>query len=105
MVFAAGPFVAAIVRMRQSGDPRMIWMALAAFLAAAVAAAATRSRSAIAVAVATLVVATLAAGTTRILLGGQDPLALGLWLVAGTFGLFFAVSAICFADNLRRRSL
>ena len=99
VLFAAGPFVAALIRAVQSGDPRMLWMAIGAFVVAAAVLAATRQQAVIAVAAATFVAATLAAGITRIVLGGQAPAALGLWLVAGTFGLFFAISA-----TLTRRS-
>ena len=99
MVFAAGPFVAALIRAVQAGDLRMLWMAIGAFVVAAAVLAATKQRAPIVVAAATFVAATFAAGITRIVLGGQAPAAPGLWLVAGTFGLFFAISATLYARS------
>ena len=98
VLFAAGPFVAALIRAVQSGDPRMLWMAIAAFVVTALVLVTTKQQAAI-VAAAVFVAATLAAGIIRIILGGQAPAAVGLWAVAGTFGLFFAISA-----TLYRRS-
>jgi hypothetical protein len=93
ILFGAGPFVAALIRAVQAGDLRMLWMAIGASVVAAVVLVITKRQAAIVVAAATFVAATLAAGFTRIVLGGQAPAAPGLWAVAGTFGLFFAISA------------
>jgi hypothetical protein len=94
IVFAVAPFAAALLRAVQTGrDLRLLWMALAAFVAAAAVTAVAKSRGvtpAVAASVGAFVVATLAAGAAAMLLGATA--APGIWAVAGVFGFCFAVS-------------
>jgi len=91
VAFTAAPFVFGLIRYLETGsDLRMLWMAGASFIGALVVWAIAKSRkdsnrSTLVFAIATLIVATLFAGYTAILLGATaGP---GAWMVAFVLGL------------------
>jgi FtsH-binding integral membrane protein len=96
-LLAMAPFGAGLIRAVETGsDLRMLWMAVAAFLAGMVISIATR-RGRVALGAAPLgavvfVVTTLAAGTAALLLGATAQA--GIWMVAAVYGLCFAGSSV-----------
>jgi hypothetical protein len=96
ILFAAAPFAFGLLRaLRTGSDIRMLWMALASFLGAAVVmvfvkARGERSKSVLALSAVVFVIATLLAGLAALLLGATAPA--GVWGVAIVFGLFWAAS-------------
>lgn len=84
-LFAAAPFVVALIRFKSAGDLRMLWMALASTAGIAVLYA-LRRRSA----VLALVVTTLIAAGVAYLLGATA--AAGIWPVALAFGISWMAS-------------
>lgn len=103
-LFSAGPFVAGTIRAVQTrgADLRMLWMSIAALVAALVVVTMARTRRGPAIiAIAATVVATLVAGAVGIALGARNQL--GVWLVALAIGLFTAIGR--WLDALARREL
>jgi hypothetical protein len=104
ILFAAAPFGFGLIRAFSTGyDLRMLWMALASFLGAAIVMVFGKARSrkpkgVLAPSTVTFVIATLLAGSTALLLGATAPA--GVWGVAIVFGLFWAASSAL--DTLSR---
>jgi hypothetical protein len=96
LLFAAVPFVFALMRALSSGsDLRLLWMALASCIGAAAMWVVTRGRSRtpgvrLGLSCVVLVVATLLAGSAAMLLGAKA--APGIWAVAFVFGVCWAAS-------------
>jgi hypothetical protein len=108
ILFAVAPFVAGLYRARSTGtDLRLLWMAFAAALGAAVVMAIIRARGAqskslLALSAAVLLVATVSAGLVGFLLGATaGP---GVWMVAVVLGLFLAASCALYARARPARS-
>jgi hypothetical protein len=103
ILFAVAPFVAGLYRARSTGtDLRLLWMAFAAALGAAVVMAIIRARGAqskslLALSAAVLLVATVSAGLVGFLLGATaGP---GVWMVAVVLGLFLAASCALYVRS------
>ena len=103
IAFTAAPFVFGLIRYLETGsDLRMLWMAGASFIGAlAVWAIAKsrkdRTRSTLVFSIATLVVSTLFAGFTAILLGATS--GPGGWMVAFVLGLCWMARYILAAPS------
>ena len=106
IAFTAAPFVFGLIRYLETGtDLRMLWMAGASFIGALVVWAIAKSRnennrSTLVFAIATLVVATLFAGSTAILLGATS--GPGGWMVAFVLGLCWMARYILTAPSRAR---
>jgi hypothetical protein len=95
ILFRVAPFAFGLLRASRAGDYRMLWMAIASFVGAALVALLARrhgrdSKEILAISVVVLAVATLLAGLTARLLGATA--AAGVWAVAIVFGLCWAIS-------------
>jgi MFS-type transporter involved in bile tolerance (Atg22 family) len=95
ILFRVAPFAFGLIRATQASDYRMLWMALASLLGAALVGLMARrhgrdSKEILAISVVILAVATLLAGLTARLLGATA--AAGIWPVAIVFGLCWAIS-------------
>ena len=100
MLFAAGPFVAALIRAVGTGsDFRLLWIAIASFIAAnvimAVGTASGRTSSVVLASVVTFVITALVAASVAFLLGARA--AVGVWAIAIVFALFLTVGGALFA--------
>lgn len=106
ILFAAAPFVAALIRAFSTGsDFRMLWMAFASFLAAAGVMAVGKARSrkpnvVVTLSVVALVIATLLAGSVAYWLGARAPF--GIWAVAFVLSLFSTASCVLYARSRRQ---
>jgi hypothetical protein len=95
ILFRVAPFAFGLLRATQASDYRMLWMALASLLGAALVGLMARrhgrdSKEILAIAAVVLAVSTLLAGLTARLLGATA--AAGIWAVAIVFGLCWAIS-------------
>lgn len=108
ILFAAGPFVAGLLRAISTGtDLRLLWMAFAAAVGATAVITVTKARggqskSVVTLSAAVLAAATLAAGLVGFLLGATaGP---GVWMVAVVLGLFLAASSALYSHSRPARS-
>jgi hypothetical protein len=93
VLLAAAPFIFGLIRAATARDPRLLWMALAAFTGAALVRMIARVRPSggvVGVSIATLFLATVLAGSTAYLLGATAPA--GIWMMAFVLGLCLAAS-------------
>ena len=95
ILFASAPFGFGLIRAVSAHDPRMLWMAFAAFVGAALVRMVgkdrdPRSTRVVTPSALTLVIATALAGSTAYLLGARA--APGIWLVAFVLALCLAAS-------------
>jgi O-antigen/teichoic acid export membrane protein len=107
VVFAAAPFVTALMRVRRTGyDWRYVWVALAAFLGAAavmwIGKAPRQTRTVVnRLAVVSFLVSTLLAVLMARLLGARA--GIGIALVAIVYAVFFTTGAVLYAFWKRGR--
>jgi hypothetical protein len=105
ILFAAAPFGFGLIRAVSAHDPRMLWMAFAAFVGAVLVRMAgkdrdRKSRRVVTPSGLTLVIATALAGSTAYLLGATA--AAGIWPVAFVLGLCLATSHALYLRSLSR---
>jgi|SoiMetStandDraft_2_1073263.scaffolds.fasta_scaffold23107_3 hypothetical protein len=95
ILFAAAPFALGLIRAVTARDPRMLWMAFAAFVGAALVRMMgkdrdSRSTGVVTPSAVTLVIGTALAGSVAYTLGARA--AAGIWPVALILGLCLAAS-------------
>jgi hypothetical protein len=103
VLLAAAPFVVAVIRVIRTGyDVRYFWVALAAFVGAALVMGIGRAGgqwrySRFPLSAITFIVSTLAAVVVERLLGASA--VFGVWAVATVFAAFFTASQVLFSQS------
>jgi hypothetical protein len=105
ILFALAPFAFGLIRATEARDPRLLWMAVAAFLGAALIRMFAKDRSRkpnaiLALSAVTLVVAAVLAASVAYLLGATA--VAGIWPVAFVLGLCLAASYALYARSRGR---